>query len=229
MNRTIAIDHGNRLMKTVEHVFSASYMESNHLLTIGGNDVLKHEGKVYILDDQSLPVLNDKTVDDRYFILTLFAVGKELVKDAEMVRKLTPNDHINVELLIGLPLQHFETFRKKFESYFSDRKAKGLLTFMLSVPDDWDYSLYGLSTLSSDGIDGVRSGIRELEKHGYLTRRRIRDAGGKLGDIEYDTRYSCPLGGDLAHNCAGCDFSIDHQYDPKTGECVRRQNNLMEA
>ena len=64
-------------------------------------------------------------------------------------------------------------------------KAKGLLTFMLSVPDDWDYSLYGLSTLSSDGIDGVRSGIRELEKHGYLTRRRIRDAGGKLGDIEY--------------------------------------------
>ncbi|MCL2422260.1 MAG: helix-turn-helix domain-containing protein [Defluviitaleaceae bacterium] len=64
-------------------------------------------------------------------------------------------------------------------------KAKGLMTFMLSVPDDWDYSLYGLSTLSSDGIDGVRSGIRELEKHGYLTRRRIRDAGGKLGDIEY--------------------------------------------
>jgi len=123
MNRTIAIDHGNRLMKTVEHVFSASYMESNHLLTIGGNDVLKHEGKVYILDDQSLPVLNDKTVDDRYFILTLFAVGKELVKDAEMVRKLTPNDHINVELLIGLPLQHFETFRRKFESYFSDRKS----------------------------------------------------------------------------------------------------------
>ena len=64
-------------------------------------------------------------------------------------------------------------------------KAKGLMTFMLSVPDDWDWSLAGLATLSSDGIDGVRSGIRELEKHGYLTRRRIRDAGGRLGDIEY--------------------------------------------
>jgi len=64
-------------------------------------------------------------------------------------------------------------------------KAKGLLTFMLSVPPDWDWSMAGLSTLASDGIDGVRSGIRELEKYGYLTRRRIRDVGGKLGDIEY--------------------------------------------
>ena len=64
-------------------------------------------------------------------------------------------------------------------------KAKGLMTFMLCVPDDWDYSMVGLAVLASDGIDGVRSGIKELEKHGYLTRRRIRDAGGKLSDIEY--------------------------------------------
>jgi len=64
-------------------------------------------------------------------------------------------------------------------------KAKGLLTFMLSVPPEWDWSMAGLSTLASDGIDGVRSGIRELEKHGYLSRRRIREASGKLGDIEY--------------------------------------------
>ena len=64
-------------------------------------------------------------------------------------------------------------------------KAKGLMTFMLCVPDDWDYSMAGLAVLASDGIDGVRSGVKELEKHGYLTRRRIRDAGGKLGDIEY--------------------------------------------
>jgi hypothetical protein len=64
-------------------------------------------------------------------------------------------------------------------------KAKGLLTFMLCVPDDWDFSMAGLATLAGDGIDGVRSGIRELEKHGYLTRRRIRGTDGKLGDIEY--------------------------------------------
>jgi len=123
MKRIVAIDHGNRLMKTEGHVFSASYIESNHLLTIGGNDVLKYDGKVYILDDKSLPVLNDKTENERYFILTLFAVGKELEEDAEILRRLTPNDYIDVELLIGLPLQHFETFRRKFEHYFSDRAS----------------------------------------------------------------------------------------------------------
>ena len=64
-------------------------------------------------------------------------------------------------------------------------KAKGLLTFMLSVPDNWDYSLAGLAVLSSDGVDSIRSGINELEKHGYVTRRRIRDDNGRLGETEY--------------------------------------------
>lgn len=71
--------------------------------------------------------------------------------------------------------------RNKTLSY----KAKGLMTFMLSVPPEWDFSLAGLAILASDGIDGVRSGIRELEKHGYLSRKRIRDVTGKLGDVEY--------------------------------------------
>jgi len=123
MKRIIAIDHGNRLMKTERHVFSSSYIESNHLPTIGGNDVLKYDGKVYILDDKSLPVLNNKTENERYFLLSLFAIGKELAEDFEIMRQLTPNDHINIELLIGLPLQHFETFRRKFEHYFSDRTS----------------------------------------------------------------------------------------------------------
>jgi len=80
-------------------------------------------------------------------------------------------------------------------------KAKGLLTFMLSVPDAWDFSLGGLATLASDGIDGVRSGIRELERQGYLTRRRIRDAVGRLGDIEYTIHeYPQPVnGGEPTH------------------------------
>jgi len=64
-------------------------------------------------------------------------------------------------------------------------KGKGLLTLMLSLPDDWDYSLKGLETISGDGISSVRSGIAELEKLGYLTRRRLREANGQLGDNEY--------------------------------------------
>lgn len=120
MKRVISIDHGNRLIKSEQQVFPSSFIESEYLPSIGG-DVLKHEGKTYTLVDQNLPVMNDKTEDDRYFILTLFAISKELDKEAEVIHKLTPHDCIKVELPIGLPLQHYETYKKKFERYFNSR------------------------------------------------------------------------------------------------------------
>ncbi len=52
-------------------------------------------------------------------------------------------------------------------------KAKGLLSLMLSLPDDWYYNMQGLATLSSDGIDSVRSAIKELKHHGYVERHRL--------------------------------------------------------
>ena len=55
-------------------------------------------------------------------------------------------------------------------------KAKGMLTLMLSLPEDWDMTLKGLVALSNDGIDSVRSTIKELEEHGYLSRSRGRNA-----------------------------------------------------
>jgi hypothetical protein len=64
-------------------------------------------------------------------------------------------------------------------------KGKGLLSLMLSLPENWDYTLKGLATICKDGIDSVRKGVSELEEHGYLTRRRIRHDNGQLGDIEY--------------------------------------------
>ena len=72
---------------------------------------------------------------------------------------------------------------------FKDRslsaKAKGILVEMLSLPESWDYTLKGLTTLFSDGIDSIRQGINELEKHGYIVRERKRDAKGRLGGMEY--------------------------------------------
>ena len=72
---------------------------------------------------------------------------------------------------------------------FKDRslsaKAKGILVEMLSLPENWDYTLKGLTTLFSDGIDSIRQGINELEKHGYIMRERKRDARGRLGGMEY--------------------------------------------
>ena len=75
-------------------------------------------------------------------------------------------------------------------SVFKDRrlsaKAKGILVEMLSLPENWDYTLKGLTTLFSDGIDSIRQGIKELEeKNGYIVRERKRDARGRLGGMEY--------------------------------------------
>ena len=64
-------------------------------------------------------------------------------------------------------------------------KAKGILVEMLSLPESWDYTLKGLTTLFSDGIDSIRQGINELEKHGYIVRERKRDVRGRLGGMEY--------------------------------------------
>ena len=72
---------------------------------------------------------------------------------------------------------------------FKDRslsaKAKGILVEMLSLPESWDYTLKGLTSLFSDGIDSIRQGINELEKHGYIVRERKRDSRGRLGGMEY--------------------------------------------
>ena len=64
-------------------------------------------------------------------------------------------------------------------------KAKGLLSLMLSLPEDWDYTTKGLACICKDGVDSIGSALKELEQHGYLTRRRIRFENGRLGDIEY--------------------------------------------
>ena len=64
-------------------------------------------------------------------------------------------------------------------------KAKGVMSLMLSLPDDWDYTIKGLATLSKDGVDSVRSALKELEEQGYLTMKRVRNERGHLTSTEY--------------------------------------------
>jgi hypothetical protein len=64
-------------------------------------------------------------------------------------------------------------------------KAKGLLSLMLSLPDNWDYTTKGLSCICKDGIDSINATIKELEISGYLIRRRIRNDKGQLTTTEY--------------------------------------------
>ena len=59
-------------------------------------------------------------------------------------------------------------------------EAKGLLSQMLSLPEDWDYTLKGLSLINREKIDAIREAIRELERAGYIVRSRERDEKGRL-------------------------------------------------
>ena len=64
-------------------------------------------------------------------------------------------------------------------------KAKGLLSLMLSLPEDWDYTTKGLAYICKDGVDSICATVRELESAGYIVRTRERHADGTLGGIEY--------------------------------------------
>ena len=74
-------------------------------------------------------------------------------------------------------------------NHFKERglslKSKGLLSLMLSLPDDWNYSVSGLVKLSKDGKDSVMSALSELEKFGYLARVRQQNEKGQFTGIEY--------------------------------------------
>lgn len=65
-------------------------------------------------------------------------------------------------------------------------KSKGLLSLMLSLPDDWNYSIAGLVSLSKDGKDSVMAALAELEKFGYLTRHRTTNSKGQFSGVEYN-------------------------------------------
>lgn len=68
---------------------------------------------------------------------------------------------------------------------FMSMKATCLLMKMLGKPDNWDYTINGMRTFCSEGRDAIRSALKELEKFGYLERRKVRDSRGRYSDIEY--------------------------------------------
>ncbi|MEA5020520.1 MAG: helix-turn-helix domain-containing protein [Gordonibacter sp.] len=72
-------------------------------------------------------------------------------------------------------------------------KAKGLLSQMLSFPPDWEFSLEGLAAINPEGVDAVRSGVRELERSGYVRRERFRDDHGRLRGSDYEV-FERPVG-----------------------------------
>ena len=80
-------------------------------------------------------------------------------------------------------------------------KSLGILAKMLSLPDNWEFSVTGLcSIFKKDGIDSIRNGLKELEQNGYLVRNRVRDESGKLTSAEWTVSDQPMLGKPILEN-----------------------------
>ena len=64
-------------------------------------------------------------------------------------------------------------------------KSKGLLSMMLSLPEDWNYTTRGLAKICKEGVDAIGGALRELEGAGYIVRHQMRDRQGRISDTEY--------------------------------------------
>lgn len=107
----IAIDHGNYAIKTVNHTFVSGLAE--HTVKPPMTDeILEYAGKYWTLGGRRLSYMRDKTQDERYFVLTLFAIAKEL----ETAGHRMPVEQI--ALAVGLPPEHYGALKDKFARYF---------------------------------------------------------------------------------------------------------------
>ena len=79
-------------------------------------------------------------------------------------------------------------------------KSKGLLSMILSLPDDWNYTTRGLASICKEGTDSIGSALKELERAGYIVRNRLRDSKGKIVDVEY-VIYESPHHPDTGEPC----------------------------
>lgn len=115
-----SIDHGNSAIKTPNFVFTsglADYPVKPPVET----DVLEFEGQFWTLSGKRITYMRDKTKDDRFFVLTLFAIAKEMQR-ANMTQPV-----IETDLAVGLPPEHYE-LRKQFSEYFQ----RGRVSFVFN-------------------------------------------------------------------------------------------------
>jgi plasmid segregation protein ParM len=110
MNMIIAIDHGNSTIKTVHEQFTSGFSVYNEEPPMT-DEVLKYGQDFYTLTRTRLPYRYDKTKNDDYYILTLFAIGKELLRQGIS----QPTD---IQLSVGLPPRYFSHLRQSFSDYF---------------------------------------------------------------------------------------------------------------
>lgn len=107
----IAIDHGNYAIKTPHFSFISGLSEHTVKPPLA-DEVLEYEGKYWTLTSKRLSYMRDKTKDDRYFILSLFAIAKELASaDSNAAFE-------QIDLAVGLPPEHYGALKERFAQYF---------------------------------------------------------------------------------------------------------------
>lgn len=139
----IVIDHGNRNIKTVHTVFTTGISESD--ISPGrGIDYLEYNGKFYVPSNRRIPYQRDKTADQRFFLLTLLGIAKEL----ELNPNIEKGDLIQVQMPIGLPPKHFAELYDKYESFFrgtgemlqfnyKQKEYHVIITDVMAFPQDY--------------------------------------------------------------------------------------------
>lgn len=111
----IAIDHGNKLIKVPNHEPFTSGLEESDVPPFAG-ETLKYQGKYYTRSEKRIPYHRDKTEDERFFILSLFAIAYEIEAAGGYSQNV-----MRIQLAVGLPPAHFGAQNKAFTEYFTGR------------------------------------------------------------------------------------------------------------
>ena len=113
----ISVDHGNFAIKTIDDTFISGLSEHSVHPPLAA-DIIEYEGRFWTLSSNRIAVMCDKTKDDRFFILTLFAIARELKGRVNM------QTGIDIELAAGLPPEHFSSLKDKFVKYLKRESVK---------------------------------------------------------------------------------------------------------
>lgn len=164
----IAIDHGNKQMKTIHCTPFVSGLLESTTRPFGAN-VLKYQDRFYTLSNQRIPYKRDKTEDERFFVLTLFGIAGEILE-----RNCYEEEAMRIQLAVGLPPAHYGAQHKAFVEYFSGR---GVVNFQYH---ESTYAIY---------IDDVKcypqayaAAVTRLKELIVYPRALIVDIGGFTAD-----------------------------------------------
>lgn len=113
MNQCVGVDTGNKCVKTVNNIFVSGLKSHGGVKPAISDEILEYRGAYYTLTSERLPYLQDKTESEEYFILTLFAIAKELNH-----RKISTDSCVKIDLAVGLPPSHLSRLKSSFAQYF---------------------------------------------------------------------------------------------------------------